>query len=249
MKIINCEYYLFYVILCCPLAPSVTYEVLATDYESYSCTYSCINIYTIRVELFWIFTREKVLSDYAREKCITAFEELDVDTSKLEKVEQDDSVCLEKIVSTTTKGTLDTTTTDLPPIPQKVETVAIQAIVETVPLSPAVEDLDQNNLVHFKEPAHLDTVLGSKSNSAGSKKNSLKVEVSEGETFVIYEGKKVKKTLLKQKYTCNNLKFIQLFLLDIEDENGSVTQSSSPVGTSIMVILSICLHRHFAGLV
>ncbi|XP_018024194.1 apolipoprotein D isoform X2 [Hyalella azteca] len=74
--------------------PHVEYNVAATDYVSYACTYTCFQIVMgLRVELFFITTRDPNPPENILNKCNDYFYNNFVDTSKLVPVDHSTNLC------------------------------------------------------------------------------------------------------------------------------------------------------------
>ncbi|KAK3856686.1 hypothetical protein Pcinc_037013 [Petrolisthes cinctipes] len=68
------------------------YTVLDTDYENYSCIYSCIDYnHNYYSDFAFIFTRSPSLSDQHLRKCQKAFSDINVDISRFSRTEQGSS--------------------------------------------------------------------------------------------------------------------------------------------------------------
>ncbi|XP_068234636.1 crustacyanin-A2 subunit-like [Palaemon carinicauda] len=63
--------------------PAVPYVILATDYTSYSCIYSCYNIIGLKAEFYWIYSRTPEIAPEAQQKCFTLFESGGLDLSRM----------------------------------------------------------------------------------------------------------------------------------------------------------------------
>ncbi|KAK4322113.1 hypothetical protein Pmani_007126 [Petrolisthes manimaculis] len=68
------------------------YTVLDTDYENYSCIYSCIDYnHNYYSDFAFIFTRSPSLSDQHLRSCQKAFTDINVDISRFSRTEQGSS--------------------------------------------------------------------------------------------------------------------------------------------------------------
>nr|XP_053635313.1 crustacyanin-A2 subunit [Cherax quadricarinatus] len=72
-------------------APSVfasPYEVIETDYDTYSCVYSCVTTDKYKSEFGFVFSRTPQTSGPAAEKCAAVFNKNGVEFSKFKPVQQ-----------------------------------------------------------------------------------------------------------------------------------------------------------------
>ncbi|XP_071551818.1 LOW QUALITY PROTEIN: crustacyanin-A2 subunit-like [Panulirus ornatus] len=72
-------------------APSVfaaPYEVIETDYDTYSCVYSCISTGNFKSEFGFVFSRTAQTSGPALQKCASVFQKNGVEFSKFVPVSQ-----------------------------------------------------------------------------------------------------------------------------------------------------------------
>ncbi|XP_053635051.1 crustacyanin-A2 subunit [Cherax quadricarinatus] len=72
-------------------APSLIaspYEVIETDYDTYSCVYSCISTGNFKAEFGFVFSRTPQTSGPAAEKCAAVFNKNGVEFSKFVPVSQ-----------------------------------------------------------------------------------------------------------------------------------------------------------------
>ncbi|KAF2351547.1 Calycin [Trinorchestia longiramus] len=75
-------------------APQVEYSVVDTDYENYACTYTCFQIIAaLRVELFFVTTREANPPVSVLNRCEQFFYDNYIETTKLSRVNQTSDVC------------------------------------------------------------------------------------------------------------------------------------------------------------
>ena len=150
-------------------APSVSYEVIATDYVSYACTYSCMNVYTVRVEMFWVLTRSKELTGAAKEACLEAFESAAIDISKLEPAVQSRSLCFP---STSSDDSSDESSSD-----------------DSHPSEGSIEDGYEN----LEEKVSVAKESKYFHNNDAPNKNleneQLNIEIIENQVFLLYPGK------------------------------------------------------------
>ncbi|XP_037793488.1 uncharacterized protein LOC119588951 [Penaeus monodon] len=63
--------------------PESPYEVISTDYTTYSCVYSCLEYFGFRAEFFWLFSRTPWVSSWAKETCQQELEDMGIDPSKM----------------------------------------------------------------------------------------------------------------------------------------------------------------------
>nr|XP_027235668.1 crustacyanin-C1 subunit-like isoform X1 [Penaeus vannamei] len=68
--------------------PESPYDVISTDYTTYSCVYSCLEYFGFRAEFFWLFSRTPWISSWARETCQQDLEDMGIDTGKMLEVLQ-----------------------------------------------------------------------------------------------------------------------------------------------------------------
>ncbi|XP_042859954.1 crustacyanin-C1 subunit-like [Penaeus japonicus] len=68
--------------------PESPYQIISTDYTSYSCVYSCLEYIGFRAEFFWLFSRTPWVSSRGRETCLQELEDLGIDHTKMEDIRQ-----------------------------------------------------------------------------------------------------------------------------------------------------------------
>merc|ERR1719244_395591 len=68
------------------------YVILDTDYENFSCIYSCVEYnFGYKSDFAFIWSRNPTMSDQHLRRCETAFKNIDVDTSRFNKIVQGSS--------------------------------------------------------------------------------------------------------------------------------------------------------------
>ena len=156
-----------------PTAPSVSYEVIATDYVSYACTYSCMNVYTVRVEMFWVLTRSKELTGAAKEACLEAFESAAIDISKLEPAVQSKSLCFP---STSKDDSSDDSSDE-------------SSSDDSHPSEGSIEDVYEN--LEEKVSVAKDSKYFHKNDAPNKnpENEQLNIEIIENQVFLLYPGK------------------------------------------------------------
>ncbi|KAF2363569.1 Lipocalin/cytosolic fatty-acid binding domain [Trinorchestia longiramus] len=71
------------------LRPTAPISVIATDYVTYACTYSCMRSFAMKAEFAWVLSRHPVLDKRSLEMCDKAFtNKAEFDLNKLESVTQ-----------------------------------------------------------------------------------------------------------------------------------------------------------------
>ncbi|XP_069170704.1 uncharacterized protein [Procambarus clarkii] len=68
--------------------PRVPYQIVATDYRTYACVYSCLEYFGFRAEFAWVFGRTPVLPPSTIDRCHLAFANMGVDPSKMVPIVQ-----------------------------------------------------------------------------------------------------------------------------------------------------------------
>ncbi|KAK4322107.1 hypothetical protein Pmani_007120 [Petrolisthes manimaculis] len=69
-----------------PTVFAAPYQVLATDYESYSCIYSCIDTNGFKSEFGFVFSRSPTSDGSAEAKCAAVFAKNGIDFSRFQRV-------------------------------------------------------------------------------------------------------------------------------------------------------------------
>ncbi|ROT83832.1 crustacyanin subunit A [Penaeus vannamei] len=69
-----------------PTVFAAPYEVIETDYDSYSCVYSCIEMSGYKAEFGFVFSRTPQTSGPANDKCASVFRKNGVDFSSFSDV-------------------------------------------------------------------------------------------------------------------------------------------------------------------
>lgn len=68
--------------------PPAPYQVLATNYHTYSCVYSCMNFMEYKAEFAWVLGRTHHLENKSMEMCTNTFNDYGIDTIVLRKTPQ-----------------------------------------------------------------------------------------------------------------------------------------------------------------
>lgn len=68
--------------------PAAPYQIISTDYRTYSCVYSCLEYFGFRAEFFWIFGRNPMLPAEKIRLCHRTFENLGVNYKKMVPIVQ-----------------------------------------------------------------------------------------------------------------------------------------------------------------
>merc|ERR1740131_826284 len=68
--------------------PEAPYQIIDTDYETYSCVYSCLEYYGFRAEFAWVFGRRPSIEASAVQKCHQTFRDMGVDPTKMLVIQQ-----------------------------------------------------------------------------------------------------------------------------------------------------------------
>lgn len=84
------------------LVPPVMYDIIDTDYLSYTCAYSCMGLFGLKFELMWIMTREPTFSERIKDLCFNAFHKLGINVNTLKIVNQDEEICGKMIAKSAT---------------------------------------------------------------------------------------------------------------------------------------------------
>ncbi|XP_071521225.1 crustacyanin-A2 subunit-like [Panulirus ornatus] len=63
--------------------PEAPYQIVDTDYRSFSCVYSCLEYFGFRAEFAWVFSRTPTLPDDKIKRCHDAFTRMKVDPEKM----------------------------------------------------------------------------------------------------------------------------------------------------------------------
>ncbi|XP_070001405.1 crustacyanin-A2 subunit [Penaeus vannamei] len=63
--------------------PAAPYQIIATDYRTYSCVYSCLEYFGFRAEFAWVFGRTTTLPPSTIAKCHKKFTSMGVDPKKM----------------------------------------------------------------------------------------------------------------------------------------------------------------------
>nr|XP_053646897.1 crustacyanin-A2 subunit-like isoform X3 [Cherax quadricarinatus] len=106
--------------------PEAPYQIVATDYRSYSCVYSCIEYFGFRAEFSWVFGRTPTLPPTTIAICHHALTTMGVDPEKMNTILQGEecpySQKLETMLAESEQYLLEIlgpyvpTTTTLPPV-------------------------------------------------------------------------------------------------------------------------------------
>ncbi|KAG7168941.1 Crustacyanin-C1 subunit-like 4, partial [Homarus americanus] len=68
--------------------PEVPYQIVASDYRTYSCVYSCLERFGFRAEFAWVFSRKPTLPDNTIKHCHEVFTAMGVDPTKMVNITQ-----------------------------------------------------------------------------------------------------------------------------------------------------------------
>ncbi|CAL4154970.1 unnamed protein product, partial [Meganyctiphanes norvegica] len=68
--------------------PNIPYQILATDYRTYSCVYSCMETRGFKEENAWVFGRTPHLEPKYIEKCNAVFKNFNIDSAMLHRTSQ-----------------------------------------------------------------------------------------------------------------------------------------------------------------
>lgn len=63
--------------------PAAPYQIVSSDYRTYSCVYSCLEYFGFRAEFFWVFGRTPTLPAEKIRLCHETFDNLGIDYKKM----------------------------------------------------------------------------------------------------------------------------------------------------------------------
>ncbi|KAK4322316.1 hypothetical protein Pmani_006922 [Petrolisthes manimaculis] len=72
--------------------PAAPYQILETDYRTYSCVYSCLEYFGFRAEFAWVFGRTPTLSTNTRARCHQVLTQINVQSTKMVPVVQGEEI-------------------------------------------------------------------------------------------------------------------------------------------------------------
>ncbi|XP_063613025.1 crustacyanin-A2 subunit-like [Penaeus indicus] len=169
--------------------PAAPYQIIATDYRTYSCVYSCLEYFGFRAEFAWVFGRTPTLPPSTIARCHKKFTGMGVDPKKMFPIVQGETCPyyekLDEMLATSERQLLrllgpdvpTTSTTTTSTVTPKLahEEVVLEEIEETVRLEEKIvkeietkveANQEVNRVAVEEKEEHVDYSAGLQSSSS-----------------------------------------------------------------------------------